>query len=153
MKSIKKSKMVKGFRAWIRLKGIKKHKKKLESFWKQLTKNMREFLKRDDLNFNDFYELLDSIGILFKEIKAESIEDEFLQRCFGLATVDDLVDIIKHQGEYSIEKAWQEIEKRIREGHIRKDKAEEALMRIMKEKVNEGTRIRALKLFKKKNPP
>jgi len=152
MKSIKKSKMVKGFRAWIRLRGIKKHKKKLESFWKQLTKNIREFLKRDDLNFNDFYELLDSIGILFKEIKAEPIEDEFWQRCFGLATVDDLVDVIKYQGEYSIEKAWQEIEKRIREGHIRKDEAEEALMRIMKEKVNEGTRIRALKLFKKIEP-
>ena len=81
MKSIKKSKMVKGFRAWIRLRGIKKHKKKLESFWKQLTKNIREFLKRDDLNFNDFYELLDSIGILFKEIEAEPIEDEFWQRC------------------------------------------------------------------------
>lgn len=144
--------MIKGFRAWIRLKGMKRHKKRLESLWEQLIDNIREFLKRDDLNFNDFYEILDSIGTLFKEIEAEPIEDEFWQRCFGLATIDDLVDVIKYQGEYSIEKAWQVIEKIIQEGHIRKDEAEEALMRIMREKVNESSRIKALQLFKAMEP-
>lgn len=152
MKNLKKSKVVQGFGAWIRLRGTKRHKKRLESLWEQLIKSIREFLKRDDLVFNDFYELLDSIGILFKEIEAEPIEDEFWQRCFGLATIDDLVDVIKYKEEYSVERAQQEVENRIRGGHIRKDEAEEALMRIMREKVNESSRIKALQLFKAIEP-
>jgi len=152
MKNLKKSKVVQGFGAWIRLRGIRRHKKRLKSLWEQLINSIREFLKRDDLVFNDFYELLDSIGILFKEIETEPIEDEFWQRCFGLATIDDLVDVIKYKEEYSAERTQQEIEKRIREGHIRKDEAEEALMRIMREKVNESLRIKALQLFKAMEP-
>lgn len=152
MKKIKKIRLVRGFRAWIRLRGMRKHKKKLESFWEELIRNIREFLKRDDLVFNDFYELLDSVETLFKEIDDEPIENEFWQRCFGLATIDDSVDMIKYKGEYSAGKAWQEIEKIIQEGHLRKDATEEALMRIMRENVNESSRIRALKLFKQIGP-
>lgn len=150
--NLKKSKMVESIKAWIRLKGMKRDKKRLESLWKRLINDIREFLKRDDLNFNDFYEMLDSIGILFKEIEAEPIEEEFWQRCFELANIDDLVDIIKYQGEYSIEKAWQEIEKRILGGHIRKDEAQKALMRIMREKADNSSRIKALQLFKTIEP-
>lgn len=116
-------------------------------------KALKEFLKREDLIFDDFDEMLDRVEEIFKEAADESLENEFWQVCFALATPDDLFDIIRFKDAYSNAKAWGELDDRIQGGLIRKGKARQILTQLIEECPEKESRMRFWKELKKLEPP
>ncbi len=88
---------------------------------------LKEFLKLD-LIFDDFYDVLDGLEKIFKEIADEFLEKKFWQKCFELANPDNLLSIIRFRHAYCKKKAWIELQNRIQSGSIGKNHTKRILL-------------------------
>ncbi len=124
-----------------------RHRNRLIKLWRDLTKSqqnlwyivvnikypplrklaLREFLKLD-LIFDDFYEVLDGLEKMFKEIADEFLEKKFWQKCFELASPDNLLSIIRFRRAYCKKGAWIELLNRIQSGSIGKNHTKRILL-------------------------
>jgi len=88
---------------------------------------LREFLKLD-LIFDDFYEIIDDLEKIFKKITDEQLEKKFWQKCFELASPDNLLSIIKFRRAYCKKRAWIELQNRIQSGSIGENHTKQILL-------------------------
>lgn len=85
---------------------------------------LREFLTRDNLNFDNFYRMFDAAKYILE--KDKDLKSQFLKECFAICTEHNLVEL----GEAGEPEAIKELFHRIEKGSISNRKAIQVLIRF-----------------------
>ena len=154
-----------------RHKGPMSTEDKLDVYWRQHKKNLspreltslvlttqgyqiireralREFLERENLNFDLFDRMFNAAKDIFYSKKNKNTKKEFLKQCFEICTENNLVELT----ESGIPEAAIELFRRIETGSIGKRKSLQALIRFFKITTSAEGRMTLWKKIKKLNP-
>lgn len=94
-----------------------------------------EFLDRENLNFDNFYHMLNLSKDVLQEDKA--LQKKFLKQCFDICTPDNLVEL----GEIGEAEAIKELRERIKEKSISNRKALQVTIRLFEITTNAKARM------------
>lgn len=92
---------------------------------------LRKFLGIDNLNFDDFYKMLDEAKNILNQDKI--LQSEFFKQCFDICNADNLVELI----EAGVTEAEKELDRRIEHNLISTRKAIQVLIRVFEKTTNE----------------
>ena len=109
-------------------------------------KVVTEFLKRRDLNFGDFYRMLEKAKEVLEKYK--DLKDNFWKKCFALCTIDNLAELTEDGETEAAEKLFDGIEN----GSFRSDKSKQVLIRLFKKMTKDEIRMDLWKKIKKLDP-
>ncbi|MBU2635446.1 hypothetical protein KJ841_03205, partial [Patescibacteria group bacterium] len=98
-------------------------------------KVVTEFLKRRDLNFGDFYRMLEKAKEVLEKYK--DLKDNFWKKCFALCTIDNLAELTEDGETEAAEKLFDGIEN----GSFRSDKSKQVLIRLFKKMTKDEIRM------------